>query len=249
MKKTTTLLALAALLPMAAWAQKGATPQDDTAAAVVDRYVAMMNIEGLPQDSLLVMETAITFYGSKDTVWMKRWFAQPQCQRVEVWCDGKLETGLVSNGKDRFRRYVKVDEAWESTSQMDLLDRLWGYDFRGPLHNWRAKGATLKWNGVTTLKGQSLQVVMVQMPDMYTRYYMFEPGSGLLTLIIETDEQSDNTNRPPENHTEWKSMHEYQPIGKSLLPSLESFLRNGVLTVMSTAMHFEKLDLSIFEKD
>ena len=222
---------------------------DDSAKVVVDRYLQMLNIEGLPQDSLLVMETVITFYGHKDTIWMRRWYAVPEKFRVEVWNRGKLETGLVSNGKDRFRRYLPTYESWESITLADFHERMTGYDFRGPLYNWRAKGATLKWNGTTTLKGEPLQVVKVDCPAMYERYYMFEPESGLLTLIFETDNVYQDYSPRREGHIDWKSIHEYQPLATGILPSLESFMRGGVLTIMSSTTHFEKNNPEIFEHD
>ena len=50
-------------------------------------------------------------------------------------------------------------------------------------------------------------------------------------------------------HIDWKSIHEYQPLEHGLLPSLESFMRDGVLTIMSSTTHFEKLDDQLFEHD
>lgn len=249
MKKNMKKIALVLLLALPLWAQSQNHQDllDDTAKAVVDRYLRMLNIEGLPQDSLLVMETAITFYGEKDTIWMKRWYAAPEKFRVEVWNRGKLETGLISNGKDYFLKYSPSSEEWELTSQADFYDRLQGYDFRGPLYNWRAKGATLSWNGNTTLKGEPLQVVRVNCPGMYERYYMFEPESGLLTLIFETDKLVEDYSPRREGHIDWKSIHEYQPLATGILPSLESFMRGGVLTIMNSTTHFEQLNTELFE--
>ena len=237
------------LAPLAGWGQNHEDLLNDTAQTVVERYLAMLNIDGLPQDSLLVMETAITFYGEKDTIWMRRWYAAPEKFRVEVWNRGKLETGLVTNGKDRFRYYVESLKSWESTDRDNFAERLQGYDFRGPLYGWRAKGATLTWNGTTTLKGEPLQVVKVNCPAMYERYYMFEPESGLLTLIFETETLPEGYSTLLKGHIDWKSVHEYQPLATGILPSLESFMRNGVLTIMSSTTHFEKMDSGLFERD
>ncbi len=247
MKKLALFLML--LAPMAGWGQNHEDLLSDTAQTVVERYLALLNIDGLPQDSLLVMETAITFYGEKDTIWMRRWYAAPEKFRVEVWNQGKLETGLVSNGKDRFRYYVESLKSWESTDRNNFAERLQGYDFRGPLYGWRAKGATLTWNGTTTLKGEPLQVVKVNCPAMYERYYMFEPESGLLTLIFETETLPEGYSTLLKGHIDWKSVHEYQPLATGILPSLESFMRNGVLTIMSSTTHFEKMDSGLFERD
>ena len=115
MKRILTTLLLA--LPALCFGQNHAFTIDDTAAYTVDRYLRILNIDGLPKDSMLVMETAITTYGSSDTIWMRRWYAWPGKLRVEVINGDKLETGLITNGKDRFRRYLTAYESWESISQ------------------------------------------------------------------------------------------------------------------------------------
>lgn len=244
------ILGLMLGLGVAAAGQNHQDVLHDSARTVVDRYLQLLNIDGLPQDSLLVMETAITFYGEKDTIWMRRWYEAPGKMRVEVWNHGKLETGLTTNGTDRWRRYLPAYESWESLNQEGFDYKLLGYDFRGPLYDWRGKGATLTWNGTTTLKGMPLQVVKVECPNMLDRYYMFEPESGLLTLIFEAGETDSTTyTKPRDNRIDWKSIHEYQPLANGMLPSLESFMRNGTLTIMSSTMHFEEKNPDIFEKD
>lgn len=237
-------------LAFSATAQNHSDVLSDSARMVVDRFVQMLNIDGLPQDSLLVMETAITTnLNSKDTVWMHRWYAPGERHRLEVWEEGKMTYGMVTNGKDRFRRYVRRGAYWESIHREEFFKSLRGYDFRGPLYRWADMGAQLSWNGRTELKGQPLQVVKVECPDMYSRYYMFEPESGLLTLIFETDENPYKSENIEASHIEWKSMHEYQPTTTSILPSLESFMRNGVLTILRTTYRFEPLDNTFFEHD
>ncbi len=250
MEKKRMLVALLALMPLTLTAQNHRDMLGDSAKYVVDRFVQMLDIDHLPSDSLLVMETAITTNLSpKDTLWMRRWYAPGERHRVEVWNGEKQDFGLTSNGKDRFRRYLSAYQSWESISQQEFNNKLQGYDFRGPLHHWREKGAQLSWNGSTELKGHSLQVVKVECPNMYTRYYMFEPESGLLTIIFETEEMYGGTKEITSGHIEWKSFHEYQPLTHGMLPSLESFMRNGELTILRTSYHFEPLDTSVFEKD
>ena len=56
---------------MAAHAQNHAFVIDDTAQYVVDRYLRLMAIDELPEDSLLVLETTVTMGG--DTTLMRRW--------------------------------------------------------------------------------------------------------------------------------------------------------------------------------
>lgn len=244
------MIALLTMVSMGAMAQNHQDVLGDSAKLVVDRYVQMLAIDQLPADSVLVMKTAITTNQSrKDTIWMHRWYGTGERHRIEVWDGSTLDFGLVSNGKDRFRVYSKVDEAWESVPIEELNKKLQGYDFRGPLYRWREKGAQLSWNGTTELKGQPLQVVKVVCPNMYTRYYMFEPESGLLTLIFETDEWEGSKKEIRRGHIEWKIFHEFQPLTTGMLPSLESFMRDGELTILRTSYHFEAVDPDIFEHD
>ena len=244
------LMALLMALPLMAFGQNHQDQLDDSARIVVDRYLTMLNIEGLPADSMLVMETAITTSTNiRDTIWMRRWYAAPEKFRVEMWYEETMTFGLVSNGKDRFKRYLTADKKWEVLTKTEFYKKLQGYDFRGHLYDWRGKGAELIWNGTTTLKGHELQVVKVKCKDMYNRYYMFEPGNGLLTLIIETDETMDGKHFVSSSRIEWKMEHEFQPLHESLLPSLESFMRNEELTIFQTRYRFEAMDNEIFERD
>lgn len=221
----------------------------DSAEAAVERYLQMMNVNGLPADSMVVIETTVTTFGSKDTVRILRWHVPTNKFRVEVWHGGRLESGLVSNGGTRCRKFSPSERSWSTVSAEEFSTSLGGYDFRGPLFGWRLKGTRLQWCGNTLLKGQPLQVVKVTSPGMYDRYYMFEPGSGLLTLIIENDSADERYAPLREAHIDWKTIHEYLPLGVSLVPSLESFMRDGVLTIMSSTAHFEAVDEALFNRD
>lgn len=236
---------LLALLPLAA------TAQSDTAATIVDRYVELLGADRLPQDSMLTMVTTITSPGSQDTFIMKRWHVPPLMMRVEVWYKDTLQTGLCTNGKDRYRIYSPRKGYWEDHLDYKFYEEFEGYDFRGPLYNWRSKGLTLTYKGITRAKGtHELQTVTVAGPKLFTRHYMFE-ASGLLAVIIETDELDTlEYHRTDEPHTEWKIMHEYMTIGpSSLLPKEESFLRGGVLTIMQTEAWLEPKQTLLFNKD
>lgn len=246
MKRILATLLLAALPTLAAWSQ---TTETDSAQYVVDRYLRMLNFDGLPADSMLVLETTITFNRSDDTVHMRRWYAAPQQLRVEVWQDGKLQTGLNTNGKDRFRHYTFRNKGWESINAERFAENLKGYDFRGPLYRWREQGAELTWSGTTLLKGQPLQVVKVVCPGMFTRHYMFDPQNGLLTLIIETDEASPDNMPNRDGHIEWKAIHEYFPVAGSLIVSQESFMRRGALTILNTTARLTAVDPDLFNHD
>lgn len=223
----------------------------DSAEVVVERYLQLLNFDKLPADSLLVIETTVTFPNVTDSVFMKRWYMPGGHFRVEVHQNGKLLTGLVSNGKDRFGRYNRRDATWEKIHVEELEESLLGYDFRGPLYDWRGKNAELTWEGYGTVKDQRLQVVKVSCPGFYDRHYMFEPESGLLVLVVETDIMPGISEKAPlnQNHIDWKAIHEYQPLGTSLLVTQESFARNGQLTILTSTVRFEPADESIFNRD
>lgn len=245
MKKTVITMLL--LLPALAFGQQEVAK--DTAAEVVDRYLRLLNVESYSEDSMLVMETAVTVYGSEDTLWMKRWFSPARKYRVEVWHKDSLIEGLISNDLDNFLQYDASHQKWVKISEKSIVTNLSGYDFRGPLYLWRWNGSTLTWNGLGELKGKPMQVVKVVRSGMYDRYYMFDPDSGLLTLIMESEDF--NPANPPrkETHIEWKSINEYLPVSNHLVPSLESFMRDGKLTILSTTAHLEKIIPRIFNRE
>ena len=108
---------------------------------------------------------------------------------------------------------------------------------------------TLRWKGSVDYNGVPLQAVDVSMPNMYERTYFFDPSNGLLALIIENDSLNSDFAPRPETRIEWKIIHEYLPIGESLLPSLESFFRGTTLTILATKPRFLPRDTHIFNRD
>ena len=242
-----TLIAWLLLLPALASAQQW--DDNDTATQVVDRYLRLLNVESYSEDSMLVMETAVTVYGSGDTMTLRRWFSPAKKHRVELWYDGQLREGLISNDEDVFLHYNAEGKRWDTVSKKEFSTLVSGYDIRGPLYLWRWRGAKLTWNGLTELKGAPLQVVKVERPERYDRYYMFDPVSGLLVLIVETEHYTGDTEPIKGSHIDWKSCHEYLPVSNHLVPSLESFMRNGKLTIMSTTAHLEPIRPRIFNRE
>ena len=116
---------------------------------------------------------------------------------------------------------------------------------------WRSQGLTLSYKGITKAKGDhELQTVTVEGPGYYTRHYMFEP-SGLLAVIIETDEiDTVEYRRYEDGHIDWKIEHEYMEVAPGvLLPKEESFMRLGVLTVLRTEAWLEPRQTLLFNKD
>ncbi len=234
----------ATILPLAVAAQS-----DSTAIRIVDRYLNIMNVGALPTDSTLVINTQIVYPSTGDTLTMRRLYAPPQMFRVEVFnSKGELQTGLCGNGKDRFRAFSPTSGWWRDITVESFYNRLGGFDVRGPLYNWRNDNAYLTYRGQTDYKGQKLEVVHYSAPGFFKRLYMFEE-SGLLSVIIEEDTVDEGYNALHDAHIDWKCVHEYTNIGPAILPSLESFMREKLLTVLRSEMHFEKRDNLQFNQD
>ena len=238
------------LLSLGLWAQS-----QDSAAVVVGRYLKILNYEALPQDSTLVLETTITFHGSNDTFSLRRWFTPPAMMRVEVWHRDTLTDGYCTNGSDRHRGFQRHMGWWNDIPHSDFHHKIDAYEFRGPLYNWEQRGVKLTYQGIATAKGQRLQVVRAELEGSYARYYFFEEQSGLLVLVQEKDE--DNAEGEAQiikkllrvKPIDYKVYHEYLPLGTSLVPLQESYMRDGVLTIMETTARFVPRNNMIFNQD
>lgn len=242
-RKLLTLIML--LLPLGAAAQ-------DTAAAIVDRYLRLLNYEALPKDSTLVVETVITFHGSEDTFSLRRYYAHDGMMRIEMWQGDSLTMGYCTNGSTRFRKYSPYMGYWNDVADTLLAKEMQPYDFRGPLYRWREQGLQLDYRGTSSFKGQPLQVVRARRDGQYTRKYLFEEQSGLLLIILEEDDLPvDNTSYRPGRISpiQYKVFHEYLPVGESLVPSQESFMRDNLLTIMNSRARFVARDNLLFNQD
>ena len=102
------LIFLIALLPLGLWAQ-----ERDSAEVIVERYLKMLNYEAIPKDSMLVLESTVTFHNSADTFTMQRWYAAPTMMRVEVRRVGTLTEGYCTNGGGRHREYMRRMGWWD----------------------------------------------------------------------------------------------------------------------------------------
>lgn len=224
------------LAPLAAAAQT-----DSTAARIVDRYLDILNINALPTDSMLVLTTEITQPGSSDTIVMRRLFQQPQMFLIEVTDSKGLQNGMCTDGKTYYRSYSQNYKMWRDLTPETFFRQLTGYDFRGPLYNWRNTGLMMSYRGKVKAEdkgGAMFDVVRVEVEGSYMRDYMFEP-SGLLSVIIETDSMVAGFGAFGDAHIDWKIIHEYGNIGRTILPIVESFARQGEVTILRTEMHFE----------
>ena len=251
--KKTTLLLLLALLATGLQAQA-----PDSAEAIVGRYLKLLNYEGLPKDSTLMLETTVTFHGSADTFTVKRWYAVPSMMRVEVWKGKKLSEGLCTNGSTRHREYSSRNGWWNDINHERFHEKLNAYDFRGQLFMWQMRGVKLSYRGTATAKGQQLYVVRAEQENNYPRLYFFEQESGLLVLMKEVDENNDDAVSSTSQQVlrqlkikpiDYKFYHEYLPVHQSLVPSQESFMREGLLTLMNTTARLVPRDNLLFNKD
>lgn len=223
----------------------------DSATYVVERYLRMMAAERLPKDSLLVMQTTITFRPKADTVTMRRYYQADGMMRIEVWQSDTLTFGLCTNGTTRYRRYSPVLGWWDDVSPDDFDNDLQPYDFRGPLYHWQQRDIALSWVGHRTLDGHPMQVVRADQDGRFTRLYFFDPNNGLPVLVLESEELMEQKSHRKfiANPIDFKFFHEYQPIGESLVASEESFQRDSVLTIMRTTAHFEPRNNLLFNRD
>lgn len=244
MKKRLIALMLT-LLPLAAGAQ-------DTAVAIVERYLQMINSDGLRPDSTLVVETEITFHGSTDTLRMRRMEARGGMHRVEMWRGDSLTMGFCTNGTTRFRKYAAHMGWWNDVDSLEMVRLLEPYDLWGPLHGWREKGIALEYRGTSSFKGQTLLVVRARQQDRYTRQYLFEQSSGLLLIILEEDDLPVTDERLKAlriSPLQYKIYHEYQPVGESLVTSQESYMRDDLLTIMESKARYEAFNPLVFNQD
>lgn len=241
MKKT---LLLIALLPTLLWAQG-----TDSAETVLRRFTTMLNHEALPRDSMLVLETTVSYPGSADTFVMRRWYLPDSMLRIEVWRGDSLTYGLCTNGTTRHREYSARMGWWRDLFADEFNRKIQAYDFRGPLHYWYDDETHFTYAGTITFKGHPMRVVRAERQKSNIRYFLFESGSGLLTMVVNADHLPGGDLAAADEHSDWSAYHEYLPLGESLIASEQSYLHNGLLTVMRTTARFEKPNKLIFNKD
>lgn len=248
MKKIAIVLIMALGLNAAAQ-QKPETA--DSAEAIVDRYMEMMEPASNRTDSILYMETYIYFRSTPhDTAIMKRWFLPPNRFRYELWFGDTLREGAYSDGKKVFREYQwDMLDGWTRVAESRYYVIVPGYDFRGPLYNWRANGSEMKYLGIWNFQGNKVYRVLMETPDKYNRYLLFEKESGLLFMIQETNEHSEYSRHIAYKHPDWHAYHEYQPVGAALLPSIESYQVDNDILFHFTRYSYIPLNMKIFTED
>lgn len=246
-----TVIALFAILSIMTAAAQNREKTVDSAELIVSRFLKMQDFNKLRRDSILYMETYI-YYRSKpsDTAILKRWFYPPNCFRAELWHGDTVIEGNYTNGKSIHRQLTpSMKMGWVEVTPELYFENERQYDIRGSLHNWKADAAELKYEGLWDFNGNKVHRILVETPNKYNKYYLFERESGVLFLIQETNEKSEYSNHQSYDHPDWHAYHEYQPWGAVLLPSVESYQVGNDMVYYFTRFKNLPLDMSIFEKN
>lgn len=249
MKKIQTLAVLLACWCGAFGQNKGHIA--DSAEYVVNRFLNIQNSDALKGDSILYMETYIYYRSSPhDTAILKRWFLPPNRFRAELWHGDTLTEGVYSDGKKIFRECnIKMLAGWTRVADSRYYTIAPTYDFRGELYSWKADAAELTYKGIWNFNGHEVYRILVETPDKYNKYYLFEKESGILFFIEETNEHSEYNNHQAYSHPDWHAFHEYQPIGNTVLPSVESYQIGNDMLFYFTHYKLIPINMDIFTKD
>lgn len=223
----------------------------DSAKLVVNRFLKMQDFNRISKDTILYMETYI-FYRSKpqDTAVLKRWYMKPNRFRAELWLRDSLIEGCYTDGREIHRELKpEMKMGWVDVTPEFYYNDEVQYDIRGSLHNWKVDGAVLKYTGIWDFNGHPVYRILVETPNKYNKYYLFEKESGMLFLIQETNEKSEYSSHEAYSHPDWHAYHEFQPWGGLLLPSVESYQVGDDIVYYYT--HFKNLpaDMRIFQKN
>ncbi|MBR1798740.1 MAG: hypothetical protein IJ761_02425 [Bacteroidales bacterium] len=242
----TTIFFLLMQIPVIA---QNASAKIDSAVAVIERFQRMMSLEGIASDSILLAQTTIVMTNPADTFVMRRWWATGGRLRIEVMHNDTLQTAYHSDGKTLYRKYYPRMHNWVDIGQTNFIEQTMPYELRGPLHNWQAQNARVDYRGMAEIEGLHFDMVHVELPDNFSRNYFFDITSGLLTLVMELNDVDGVAVADTIEHTRWKAYHEYMPIGESLLPSQESFLRGNTLHTQFTTYGIIPSSNDIFTDD
>lgn len=223
----------------------------DSAELVVKQFLKMQDFNKLSKDSILYMETYIYYKSNpKDTAVLKRWYMKPNRFRAELWLRDSLIEGCYTDGKEIHRQLnPTMKMGWVDVTPEFYYKDENQYDIRGALHNWKADGATLKYTGIWDFNGHPVYRVLVETPNRYNRYYLFEKESGMLFLIQETDERSEYSSHEVYSHPDWHAYHEYQPVGPLLLPSVESYQVGNDMVYYFSHFKIIAADMKVFQKN
>lgn len=243
-----TLLALTST-----WAQTDmlSAKADSMSMAIVDRYLGILNYEGLRKDSMLYVVTYIIDRDyPQDTLFLYRWHMYPHYDRVEIYDKKSIKLGVYSDGKEYYQTFDEKRRTWRHVTPMTCYNMLMPYDIRGSLADWRAKGAEMTYKDETTLNGNAVEQVFVSTPEQFDRTYFFEKKSGLLFLFTE-----DSNMFGAEKHTrntypvDWRGWHEFIPFGRCLFPKIESYQADNHITILYHHYRYEPFDEKLFKEN
>lgn len=240
-------IAMAALLLIAGHAALGQA-ETDTAAMIVDRYLKALNYASISDKQMLYIESSIyDFEDRKDTVWMKRWYVAPHHYRTELWYRGELQLGFYTDGVSKAKRYDPEYKQWREVTLSTYYDWAQGYDFHGPLYNWRNNGSELQYVGETEVGGVKVQQVRVRAPKMFERDYMFETNDGLLFYVKEYPKTYGGEELIQDSQVDWRAFTQYIHEGEMMFPYTESYKKDGRVTVINHRYSMQAKDMKKFE--
>ena len=219
-----------------------AQQQPDSAALIINNYLAQMNYDKLNWQTIEAKSVITNSLSPNDTLILVRKFSFPQYSYVELSYKGKILDALFSDGTT-FLAYDTTERAWVVSSQSRYEEQLAGYDIRGPLFNWQNRKVKANYRGISIFEGNEVYQVFVDDPQRDYRNYLFERSSGNLFLIVER--QSERKKTQP---VDWRAIHEYTPIGDFVFPTLESYQSAGSITVIATQINLLPFNQSQFQK-
>ncbi len=222
------------------------------AAAIIDRYIGIIDFGQLPYDSVLCVETRVIDRSHpRDTITIKRWYMPPRYNRTEIWQNGRLEDAYHSDGLKLFRKFHTGRREWANLTPDSYYGITMPLDIRGALYDWRAKGAEAFFAGEMNYKGVKVDRVFVTMPETFDRYYFFEHETGLLGFLVE-EPHIYGDREPALNavRVDWKAWHEFTPLKGLMLPKEESYqVGEYQIVVQYHTYHYEAPQKELFTED
>lgn len=227
------------------------TETPDSASIVVEHYNELLNHGTISNDSMLYIESMVMdAYHPTDTIFIRRWFVMPNFYRVEVFYRDSMILGIHGDGFMHYRQYDTVSLLWRDIKPDEFWDQMTGYDFHGPLYNWKKRGVELSYRGQWTFRGTPVLRVYVEDPDRFSRNYLFEKKSGLLFYIDELNTASEMLKPDAKTqHVNWRAYSEYIPLGKQLFVSVESYMQDNQVTVTHHSYRMIARDMAPFYVD
>lgn len=224
------------------WNLVSAQQQPDSAAMIIDNYLAKMNFDNLNWQTVEAESLITNSLTPGDTLVLTRKFYFPQYSYVVLSYRGRILDGLFSDGTT-FLAYDTTENAWIVSSQSRYEEKLAGYDMRGPLFNWKNRNVKLQYRGISILEGNEVYQIFVDDPQRDYRNYLFERSSGNLFLIVERQSE-----RKKVRSVDWRAIHEYTPVGDFIFPTLESYQSDGSITVIATRVNISQFNDNQFKK-